>query len=334
MLETVYVGIDVSGDSLAVAYVDSRRDPIALGNFPNTGAGRHRLLQRLRKLGQTLHCCLEPTSCLHLDLANLLDHAPGVILSVINPRAVKDYGRSLMLRAKTDPGDAIILALYGEANRPDAWVAPRREALDLRSLSRRIEDVTKRRTSLKNQRYSAHKAHACAPVIADIEHELAGVVERLKELKRTARRMIRQDELLNHRYNLLVSVKGISLTTGIRILAELSVLPEGLSKKQWIALCGLDPMPRDSGKFAGKRRISKQGNAHLRSALMMPALVAISHVPQVRAYYDNLLSRTRCVKMQGVCAVMRKLLQALWGMLQTNTTWNPELFYAGSLTVN
>lgn len=334
MLATVYVGIDVSADSLSVAQADSRREPIALGDFPNTGTGRRRLLNRLRKLGPVVHCCLEPTSCLHLDLTNLLDQTAGFIVSVINPRAVKDYGRSLMKRAKTDPGDAVILALYGEANRPAAWVAPRQIDLNLRALSRRIEDVTKRRTSLKNQRYSAHKAHACAPVIADIEHELAAVVARLKELKRTASKLIKGDELLAHRYRLLVSVKGISQTTGIRILAELSVLPDGLTKKQWIAICGLDPTPRESGKYAGKRRISKQGNTHLRCALMMPALVALRHCPQVKAYYENLLSRSRCARMQGVCAVMRKLLQALWGMLQTDTTWNPERFYAGNLTSN
>jgi len=328
MTQIVYVGIDVSLESLSVASLDQQRQPVSLGEFANTASGLRHLLKRLQRLGR-VHVCLEPTSCYHQPLAFLLDAADGVIVSLVNPRAVRNYARSLMLRGKTDPGDAVVLALYGAANRPEPWQAPAAEALELRAVSRRIADLTDRRTALKNSRHAARKAAASSLVINDLNLELRQLARRLDRLGREARELIRRLPRFERRYQLLVSVKGIGQVSAIRILSELGVVPDGLGKKQWLALAGLDPVPDDSGKHSGQRRISRQGNARLRRALMMPALTAIRYCPQVKAYYENLLQRCRCAKMQAVCAVMRKLLQAIWGMLNTDTPFNPAKFFAG-----
>ncbi len=104
------------------------------------------------------------------------------------------------------------------------------------------------------------------------------------------------------------------------------MLPEGLTKRQWVAAAGLDPQPRESGKsIHPPRRISKRGNAHLRAALNIPALVATQHCPAVKAYYLKLQQRGTA-KMAAICAVMRKLLQAIWGMFHYDQPFNPSLF--------
>ena len=96
----------------------------------------------------------------------------------------------------------------------------------------------------------------------------------------------------------------------------------------------LDPRHERSGTSVNKpARISNAGNAYLRLALYMPALVATQHEPHVRAYYQRLLARRRFKKIQGVCAVMRKLLHAIHGMLRSDTPFDGARFYAGPVEI-
>ncbi|TDJ28306.1 MAG: IS110 family transposase [Gammaproteobacteria bacterium] len=89
-----------------------------------------------------------------------------------------------------------------------------------------------------------------------------------------------------------------------------------MTGRQWVAHAGLDPRAYESGTSAHKpRRISKAGNRFLRDALFFPALVASRNDPHVKAYYDKLIARGK-KPMQVIVAIMRKLLLAIWGMLQ------------------
>ena len=123
---------------------------------------------------------------------------------------------------------------------------------------------------------------------------------------------------------------GIAQASAIQLLGELLVLPAELSARQWVAHAGLDPRHERSGSSLNKpARISKAGNAHLRHAGYMPALVATRVDPHVRAYYQQLLERRGFKKIQALCAVMRKLLHAIHGMLRTDTPFQGHRFFAG-----
>ncbi|MGH9651134.1 MAG: transposase, partial [Terriglobales bacterium] len=124
----------------------------------------------------------------------------------------------------------------------------------------------------------------------------------------------------------LVSVRGIAAASAIQLLGELLVLPADMTARQWVAHSGLDVRHVTSGTSVHKTpRISKRGNAHVRRALYMPALVATQHEPHVRAFYEQLLARGK-TKLQALVAVMRKLLHAIWGMLKTDTDFEGAKF--------
>jgi transposase len=94
-----------------------------------------------------------------------------------------------------------------------------------------------------------------------------------------------------------------------------------------VAHAGLDPRPYESGTSVHRpRRISKVGNRHLRAALYTPALVAIQHQPNVKAFYDKLIAAGK-KPMQAVVAVMRKLLHAIWGMLKHDQDFDGNKFF-------
>jgi len=84
----------------------------------------------------------------------------------------------------------------------------------------------------------------------------------------------------------------------------------------------------DSGKSVHKKtRISKAGNRHIRSALYMPALSAKQHDPHVKAYFQHLVDNGK-LPLQALCAVMRKLLHAIHGMLKHDKPFDNTRFYA------
>ena len=192
----------------------------------------------------------------------------------------------------------------------------------------RIAALTKTRTQEISRLHAARRAGesstlVCEDIAAHIEH----LEDRIAGLQQRAIEQIRACAPIRERFELLMSVTGIAETSAAQILAEVAVLPDDMSVRQWVAHAGLDPRTFESGTSVHKRpRISKVGNSYLRSALYMPALVAVQHEPQVRAFYDHLLARGK-TKMQANVAVMRKLLHAIYGMTKSGERFDPEKFY-------
>ena len=140
--------------------------------------------------------------------------------------------------------------------------------------------------------------------------------------------MIEQSTDLAKAFGHLTSIKGIADAAGIQLLAELGTLPQDMTTRQWVAHAGLDPRPHQSGTSVYKpARISKTGNAHLRRALFLPAMVGSRWEPNVKAFYDKLLAKGK-TKMQALVAVMRKLLHAIHGMLRHDQDFDGEKFFA------
>lgn len=325
MDETACAGIDVGLDQLTVAVCDhdSWREP---REFANNKQGHRQLLRFLKRLGKAVRVCLEPTSTYHLSLCYALNDAPHCTVCLADPRAVKDFAAASIKRAKTDRCDARTLAHYLRLLKPAPWQPPRHLLRDLRCLSRRTQNVTKHCTALKNQIHAARRGLAPKSVLRDLAQDLRTQEKRLKKLRREMLSLVRNDDQLLESYRRLQSVTGIGEITALKLLAELSLLPPGMRKSQWVAAAGLDPQPRESGKsLHAPRRISRRGNKHLRQALFMPALVASGRCPEVKRYYEMLLKRG-LAKMAALCAIMRKLLQAIWGMFQTKTSFNPARF--------
>lgn len=112
------------------------------------------------------------------------------------------------------------------------------------------------------------------------------------------------------------------------MLGELSVLPRCLKARQVSRFAGLDVRLTQSGTSVNRPgRLSKAGNAYLRSALYMPALSAVRHDSRAQAFYEALLARGK-KKMQALCAVMRKYLTGLWACLQTETAFDSTRLFS------
>jgi transposase len=325
---TVYAGIDVGAAVLAVClfHPDGRREQFSC---PNTPPGHRRLIKSLGGGRRAASIALEATSSCSLDLALALAAVPGVLLGVLNPRQARDFARGLGRRAKTDQVDARVLAEYARRMPLTPWQPPPPHALELRAVTRRISELTNRHAQERNRAYAASRSRALGHTVRrSIQRQLTQLRAELERLSAAAVKMVEADPALAAQFTILTSVKGIGRLSALKLLSELALLPAELGVRQWTAYAGLDPRPDESGKRIGPRRLSRQGNLHLRCALYMPALVAVRFEPAIKQYYERLLSRGK-PKRVALTAVMRKLLHALWGMLHHQQPFDPARFYAG-----
>jgi transposase len=151
---------------------------------------------------------------------------------------------------------------------------------------------------------------------------------RIERLTNEALILIGKYPELKRILQLLIGIKGVGKTSAIALMGELLLLPPGLSNREWVKFAGLDPRAFESGKSVHKKaRLSKAGNRHIRSTLYMPALSAKQHDPHVRAYFLHLVENGK-KPLQAVCAVMRKLLHAIHGMLKHDEPFDNTRFYA------
>lgn len=330
MTKTVRVGIDVSCDTFTAAVRIPGRQP-QVRNYSNTPAGHRQFCRMLVRGSRRARVCLEATGIYSLDLAFALDRTRGVSVMVANPRATRDFLRARMGRTKTDKTDALSLLEYLERMSFRAWTPPPREILDLRALARRIDRLTVLRSQERNRVHAASHDRSRLDVLAeDAQDHIAFLDASIEMLTREAETILEAHPALQRHYQQLLSIPGFGVKSSIRVLSELATLPADMNRRQWVAHAGLDPAHFESGSSINKpSRISRTGNKHLRAALYMPALVAIRHQPGVKAFYEALLQRGK-KPMQGIVAVMRKLLHAIWGMFTNDQLYDPRKFYAAA----
>lgn len=321
------VGVDVSAKTftLIVDHEGTRTEAIDLPNDPK---GHKKLIRMITKKGFQARVVLEATGNYSLDIALALHRARRVEVMVANPRAISQFAGAYLRRSKTDALDANVLVEFAQRMPFEAWKPPEAHAFDLRAISRRVEALTKTATQEKNRLHAATSFDEMSDVVRnDIEVNIRHLERRIERLREQARELISDHPDLEQAFCHITSVKGIATAAGIQILAELAMLPGDMDVRQWVAHAGLDPRQFQSGTSVNRpARISRKGNAHLRRALFLPALVAVQYEPNVTAFYEKLLARGK-TKMQANVAVMRKLLHSIHGMMKHDRDFEGEKFY-------
>lgn len=320
---TRYVGIDVGARQLVVA-IGQAGMAMAMHEYANSAAGHQQLRQRLQQLGGVVRIAMEASGTYSLDVALVLaGMGERVQLEMVNPRRARRFAESLGQRSKTDPVDARALCQYAQRMPMLRWQPPSIAALRLRAVSRTIAALVGMCTQHKNRQH-ALSASAALPVclVRELEAQVRYTEKRIAKLRREAIKLIASQPELAARFQHLLSLPGVGEASAVALLGELAVLPECLDERQWVAHAGLDPKHHQSGtSVAQKPSISKAGNRYLRSALFMPALVAVQYDPAMGGFYQRLLDHGKA-KLQALVAVMRKLLHAAWGMFRTDQDYN------------
>lgn len=306
--ESTWVGIDVSKSYWDVA-VNGKKQ---VRRFVADQAGCRQLLAILSKQRAT-HVCLEATGGWERTLVTAL-REEGLLVSVVNPRQVRDFARAGGQLAKTDSIDARVLAQFAAMMQPEPGEEPTENQEKLRSLRTRRQQVSDALVQEKNRLATQRDQDARRSILEAIDF----YNEQLKSLDEQIKQLMQSDPEFQQRLSLLLSVPGVGDTTAATLMADLPELGT-LNRRQAARLAGLAPINRDSGTLRGKRMIGG-GRATVRQGLFMATLVATKHNPVIRDYYQQLLSRGKA-KMTALTACMRKLLLILNAILKHNRPW-------------
>ena len=294
----VYVGIDVSQQSLAV-----NAGALFAGSVENTPAAIGALVRGLRKrleAGRELRFCLEHTGLYGQDVWFALADL-GQTVCVLDPAKVRHYAKACGIAAKTDPIDAAVIRAYAEQTQPAPTPKPGPLQLKLRELTRCRGLYAKMRASLR-QELAATRDKGCRK---DLEQSILQLTGHIDRLDRDIVAAIESDRETKCICDALKTIRGVSDVTASLVVA---LVPElgTIGRNRAGSLAGLAPFPNDSGQHRGRRKTGK-GRENLRHALFMPAFSAVRWNPTVKAFYDHLRNDLHKPYYVAMVAAMHKL---------------------------
>lgn len=295
-----YIAIDIAKDSLAVI-----SDSFS-GSFDYDNKGLKALLEQLRRIESALVVC-EATGGYERKLMELL-FSHEIPVALVNPARVRAFARSEGTKAKTDPIDALMILRFAQSKDLSPTPVPSEQQRTLQALMDRRSQLTE---SLAREKNRLQKSPKC--VIKSVEKMIRIIERELKALEQKMEKLIDEDESMCWQDSIMQQVCGVGATTSWSILAYLGEIT-ALKRNQLVALAGVAPYNRDSGKFKGKRRI-EGGRAKVRKCLYMAAQSAAVHNPHIKEYVDGLRSRGKPYKC-AIVAAMRKLLIHLQSLLK------------------
>jgi len=313
-----YLGIDLAKDSIDVTLLPQDD----YGQFSNKGSGHKQLLKWLKKREPELreiHVVMEATNIYWEEVAQYL-HQQGLVVSVVNPAAVKGFAISQLQRNKTDKVDSRVIALFGQQTQPRTWQPPLPHQRKLRALVRHKQALIKSRTQQRNRLVSC--------LDPDVKESLQGVItaleQQLADIQQKIETLIDDHDDLRNNHRLITSIKGLGSDTAHLILAEFYDLDQYANAKAVAADAGVTPAKYESGtSVRRKARMSRIGKAAVRGALFWPAQTAIRWNPIVADLADRLRQRGKPFGVILVAA-MRKLLHLVFGVVKNNTPFDPD----------
>jgi transposase len=308
---TGFVGIDVAKKKLDVAVRPSGTE-LHVGN---DSEGQLAVVKLLHGLGSLL-VVIEPSGGYEAAMVSALVEAK-IAVAVVNARQIRDFAKSRGKLAKTDRIDAQMLACFAEANRPEPRAVPDEQ-------TRQLEALVTRRRQLVDMRAMemARKELAPKAVRPGIDTVIKFLSKQIDDADKDITKLIDSNTTWRAKDDLLESVKGVGRVVASSLIALLPELGR-LNRKQIAALVGVAPFNNDSGSKRGRRSIWG-GRAAVRSVLYMAAVVARTHNPPLRDFYERLTSRGKSPKV-ALVACMRKLLTRLNAMLRDQASNPPAL---------
>jgi transposase len=317
MKDKIFLGVDIAKQKFDVALLKDSKYKTKV--FSNNIKGFAELMAWLNQHGSLqAHVCLEATGIYGDALSTYLADQT-MLVSVVNPAQIKSFGQSELSRTKTDKADAKLIARFCCAMNPALWQPLPKEVRDLSCLVKRLESLN------AIQQGEQNRLDVSRDIIKpSIEKIIAVLDAEIKEVKAKINSHIDDHPHLKEKKILLDSIPGVGEATIAQILSMMCTPERFATAKQLVAFAGLNPKHRQSGSSVhGISRISKTGDTTLRKALYMPAISATRHNPILKATYDSLVDSGK-PKMLAVCAVMRKLLHIIYGVLKSGIPFDVD----------
>lgn len=321
MTQFTFVGIDVASEKFDVAI---RLDPLQFKTktFKNSRKGLNTCLTWLKQnCPFTPWVCMESTGRYSETLAEYF-YEKKVRVSVANPYKMKHYAKSWLSRHKNDIQDAKIIARYAKERQPRLFVPRTLESKQLREWVLLLDQFKKANTALKTQ------LHGCQCTLTKrlVRQGIKANDKQIQAIQQQIQQLMCQPHAfaLKQSFDLLRTIPGVGELTAYRILAYVPNIGAFANAKQLAAYIGLCPKQSASGKYQGKTKLSKFGAVALRKGFYFPALAIKRHAKAFWPFIKRLERNGLCA-MAVIGALMRKLSHIIFGVLKSQTPYDPAL---------
>lgn len=329
----LFVGVDVHKKRSQIAVTDQNGKVLKNVSVPSTREGVRKALGRYRT---PMTAALEASYAwepMHEWLSEFADE-----VTLAHPLKVRLIAEA---RVKTDKIDAAILAHLKRADLlPEAYVPPKDTRARKRVLRQRrflvmVRGMVKNRVGALLTRNAAER-----PEVSNLFGKAGRAWLEAVELPEVDRRLLDEDLcLLDTVSERVAATEGLieELSAGDPVVTRLKSLP-GIGKflavlvryeiddiarfrtpKKLAAYAGLVPSTYQSGDRCVHGKLTKQGNKHLRWAMIEAVSPAVRKSAYVRKYYERIKRRSGTGDAR--IATARKLLELAW------TIWTEERCY-------
>lgn len=245
--------------------------------------------------------------------------SPEAQIIIVNPEPIKAFRTSLNIKNKTDKIDAQVIARFGRERSPEAVMKLSPELQKLREYSRARSFLKDQRTTLNNYHDTVENAlpkRMCTNIAKQIDREIAG-------LDREIRKIVDTTPDIQHEVSIMTTMPGVGFASAVALISELGSLKEFRTRAKLVAMSGLNPVKKQSGTSVNQTRLSKKGSPIVRRFLYMDSKTALPRIPVLQDLYDRLLAKGN-TRMQARCAVMRKMLLILRGMVKNDQIFSED----------
>lgn len=306
-------GVDTHLDVHVAAVVDANGGVLGVARFPVTPVGYRRLLAWMRDYGRLERVGVEGTGSYGAGLSRHLLGAGLVVLEVIRPNRQERHrngkddeldaieaaravlaGRAVAT-AKSSRGNSEALRVLVGAQR-SAKQARIATMVQLRHLMFTAPDELRERYAKLSRVELTRQCARLRPRLDGDSVRYATKTAALTLARRVQALAAEIDELdaligglVKQTAPGLLNVYGVGTDVAAAILVAVGDNPERIVNQAAFAkLCGVAPLPADSGKRSGRHRLNKGGNRHANSALWHIVLTRLSQrEPRTITYFER-----------------------------------------------
>jgi transposase len=313
------IGIDVSMDTLDVVLYDDNLHKSK--QYENSDKGFLAIEDEIlkHKKSNTM-ISMEATGVYHLKAAVYFEER-GYKVSIVNPLIIKRYSEMKMLRAKTDPVDARIIAEYG-FNEKSYYFKPKENKREqIAQLLKQINALQKMRTENGNRLHAIKKIPGADETAIAIYTDMKRYLKiSEKEAEKRIDQLIRENYL--DEYKRLIQIPGVGKRTASIVIAFFGKFENFQNAKQVSSFIGLNPSPKQSGtSVKGKGSISKKGNKYIRKMIYMATLSASRYNKACTELHDRLIDKKKKGRVVLI-AVANKLYRQIFAIVKYNRIYS------------
>lgn len=332
MSQVMVVGVDMAKKDFAAACRVGEAE-VELGKFANEASGYTALQAQLK-----VQCTAQGLTQIHLIIeatggyeAALVAYAyeNNWLVSMPNPKQVRDWAKGVGYRVKTDRVDARILAHYGVERHPPVRPQLAPEVSHLDSLLKRRLDLEQALQKEQTRLSELTGRPGIAPQVHEsLQQVIEALTKALTELQQAIDDLCQTHEPFRVNLPRLLALPGVGPKVVLPLLVKLFQWQtwthgEG-NTKRLVAYIGLDPQPYESGRSVHKHPgISKMGDNELRRLLYMGALGGVRGNNPLKDFYQRLVGRGKAKKIALVAAA-RKILVWAGTIFTRQIDWNPD----------